>query len=205
MRQLATIAKNKNWGEPPELSDLAGRRPFSFELATSMEKVRRVLAASLKPNRKVLSAIRFSDGRMEEVRDTAAEPDAALEERIAAAKAAVAGATVATPTLGCPAPDFVQAELKARTVLEAFLDERQRDDFRRFNAFATEGASGTRYMVTSRHARGPLTRFERSLYDLDRGHPICTHDWTVPAAEEMLALHLHVSLPGAEEYVRGLV
>jgi hypothetical protein len=33
---------------------------------------------------------------------------------------------------------------------------------------------------------------------------MCVHDWEVPAAEEMLALKLFLSLPEREQYIRDL-
>jgi hypothetical protein len=98
----------------------------------------------------------------------------------------------------------VKAELKARKVLEVFLDDEQLADFHEHNRFMTVGVSGTRYMVTSRHARDELAGYHRSLYDLDQERPLCVHDYSVPAAEEMLALHLLVQLPDHEGYLRHL-
>jgi hypothetical protein len=59
-------------------------------------------------------------------------------------------------------------------------------------------------MVTSRHARDQLATYHRSLYDLDDKVPLCVHDWDVPAPEEMLAIHVLLSLPGWELYMRRL-
>jgi len=109
------------------------------------------------------------------------------------------------PTRGCPAPDFRSAELKARVVLETFLTDEQREDFQRYNRFVSVGATtGHRYMITSRHARDELSQWQRTLYDLDDRIPLCVHDWGVPAAEEMLALHVLVQLPEYETYLRYL-
>jgi len=44
----------------------------------------------------------------------------------------------------------------------------------------------------------------RQLYDLEEKRALCVHDWDLPPAEEMLALHLCLSLPGQEKYVRSL-
>ena len=45
----------------------------------------------------------------------------------------------------------------------------------------------------------------RSVFDATAGHPVCVHDWVVPAAEELLELKLFLELPGREMYARGLV
>ena len=121
-----------------------------------------------------------------------------------AEKEPAAAATVAAPVLGCPAPDFPQADVRANRVLDAFLTEQQRQDWKSRGQIVTVGAdTGHRYMLTSRERRDMLERFGgRSLFDLDAQIPVCTHDWDVPAAEEILALLLFVSLPTREKHVR---
>ena len=161
------------------------------EIQAPATKIAQAVARLLKPKRKIVSAISFSAGKMEEV--TEQEYDAGV------------ATTVAVPTKGCPAPDFVRAELRARDVLESFLTADQCADFRKHNRFISRGsATGRRYMITSRHARDSLAMFQRSLFDLDNQRPICVHDWTVPAAEEMLSLHVLLQLPGWESYLTGL-
>jgi hypothetical protein len=117
-----------------------------------------------------------------------------------------AAATVAAPVRGCPAPDFEAAELRANRVLEVFLTPEQIEDFRTTNSFLTLGAdTGHRYLISSRHSPRALRRgLGRSLFDVEEQRAYCVHDWEVPAAEEMLALHLFVMLPGRERYVRHI-
>jgi len=118
---------------------------------------------------------------------------------------AIAAVTVAQPTLGCPAPDFEAVELRANRVLEAFLTPQQLSDFRSDNAFVAVGVdTGHKYVVTSRNAPSKLSAHHRSLYDLTQGMPLCVHDWTVPAAEEMLTLALFLQTPGREAYLRSI-
>jgi hypothetical protein len=112
---------------------------------------------------------------------------------------------VRKPAVGCPAPDFEQAHVRARDVLQTFLSPEQHEDFRRHQRFVTTGArTGHRYMITSRHARSELDTYHRTVYDLDEGKPYCVHDWGVPAAEEMLTMHLMLSLDNWELHLRGL-
>lgn len=195
-------------------------------LTAPIAKVTKVLVKVLKPGRETVSAIRIADGKIEEIHQSVFEddgetppyrggavPDAGRSAALAKGepvkgevveRPAVA-TTVAKPERGCPPPDFPPAELKARAVLSSFLDENQREDFRAHNRFVSVGGStGHRYMVTSRHAVGALRTYQRSLYDLDEERAICTHDHSVPAAEELLALHLLVTLPGHEDYLRGM-
>jgi hypothetical protein len=115
--------------------------------------------------------------------------------------------TVAQPVIGCPAPDFDEAEVRATRVLEAFLSPEQLEDFREGQQFVVTGVdTGHRYLLTSRHA--PKVRFRhqsfRSLFDLDDQIALCVHDWEVPAAEELLGLLIHLQLPELEKHVRFL-
>lgn len=196
-------------------------------LRAPVDKVAGVLSRALKPGRKLVSAVQFSDGAIREVTtrnyddENGAEdlPQArviSLEDAKAAKKKAdakpevvepeiVKATTVAAPVRGCPAPDFPPAELRARQVLMTFLNPEQREDFLRYNRFITVGATtGHRYMITSRHARDELAEYQRSFYDLDERWPYCVHDWDVPAPEEMLGLHILCSLPGYEQYLRTI-
>lgn len=151
------------------------------------------LASTLKPNRKLVSAIKVADGKLEEVFDLG---------QVGKGSAVV---TVAKPARGCPPTDFEQAEIKASEVLRLFLSAEQQRDFERHNKFVAIGAdTGRRYMIASRSARSEIARYERSLYDLDDRRPLCAHDWTVPAAEEMLALLVCVSTRGNETRLREL-
>jgi hypothetical protein len=113
---------------------------------------------------------------------------------------------VAQPTRGCPAPDFSQADIRAAIVLEHFLTQQQREDFRTYNRFITTGAdTGHRYMLTSRLRKDQLRKYgNRTLFDLDEDRAYCVHDWLIPAAEELLALHIFVGLPGREAYLRAI-
>jgi len=179
-------------------------------LMAPIQKVQKVLEKPMKPGRDSLSVVRYSNGRIEELTDKvmglieqeADEPDEETEKKKPKATAAV---TVAQPTLGCPAPDFAAVELRANRVLEAFLTPQQLSDFRTENAFVAVGVdTGHKYVITSRNAPTKLMAHHRSLYDLTQGMPLCVHDWTVPAAEEMLTLALFLQTPGREAYLRSI-
>ena len=182
-------------------------------LNTALPTVRSFLAKQLKPERSTLSAVRFHDGTLEEVHTA--------ELVSTGKKPPKAGVTVAEPARGCPQPAFERAELKATRVLEAFLSSEQLADFRRHNCFVTVGVdTGRRYLVKSRHQPdfGPISGYlagnffgqpgkvaYASLIGLDEPagcpKPLCVHDWSVPAPEEMLAIHCYLSLPGRERYI----
>lgn len=186
-------------------------------LKAPIETVSKHLAKAFKPGKQLVSAVKFSNGKIEEIREQPFKTDAPKSESIVdkakavvetvkdAAKEAVAATTVAKPVRGCPAPDFSPARCRARDVLNIFLTPEQQEDFARFNRFvAIGGTTGHRYMVTSRTARDELSFYERSLYDLDERRALCVHDWDVPPEEEMLTLGLLVQLPGHERYLRRL-
>lgn len=198
--KLEAVARKKGWldadahvriGTATSTSNTPMRAP--------VHEVSKVLARVLKPKRHLVTAVKFSDGKIEELR----EPTEPMPTAVVVAPAEAA-ATVAAPTLGCPAPDFHAADRRAGEVLRAFLSPAQRDDMDRFRRFVTRGRSGRRYMVTHRAARDQLATYHRTLFDLDAQTPLCVHDWAVPACEEMLALHLLVQLEGWESFVRGL-
>ena len=204
---LEVTARKKGWINTKD--SLLGREG-EVKLHAPLKKVVAEITKLLKPTRKLVSAVRIANGKIEEIHEQSFnEPKsiAALtpyRERVEVLPRAAVATTVAVPTIGCPAPDFVKAELKAREVLEHFLDPQQIADFQHYNRFISTSFIGHRYMITSRHARSELANYRRSLYDLDEHRPICAHDWSVPAAEEMLAFHVLLQLPGYEDHLRRL-
>ena len=208
--------------------DLKSMAQQSLVLNAPISAVQKVLAKALKPGRKQVSAVRFHDGKIEEVTqatigliETSGEPlppaEGPYRERtedrqdeepplpVPLPPKPEVAVTVARPTVGCPAPDFEAADVRATRVLSAFLDVQQREDFVRYQRFIVTGIdSGHRYMLTSRNAPSQLAQFRRTLYDLDEQLPLCVHDWDVPAAEELLALAILLRLPSQERYVRAI-
>ncbi len=211
--RLRKTATKKGWLAATEKLDWTG----TTKVGAPIDKVAGVIARALKPDRKVVSAVKFSDGTIEEIRtadfdDTRPKDEAnggpyreaVTPDKIIPAKKPKAATTVAAPTRGCPFPDFEPAEIKARRVLTAFLDPGQLEDFRRYNRFLSIGqTTGHRYLITSRHANDELALRRSVLYDVDNSRSICTHDWDVPAAEEMLALHIYLQIPGGERFLRS--
>lgn len=202
LQSLLAHAVSKQWTKEAEHDLTKG----SLTLAAELVKVQKFISKALKPGRKTVDFVQFSDGKIEEIAhgELPVGSDKELEE-MAPVRTPDKGTTVAKPTLGCPEPNLVKAELRAREVLFAFINDEQRDDFKKRNAFVTEGAgTGHRYIVTSRHARDTLSHTRRQLFDVDENRPYCVHDYSVPAAEEMLALHLLLKSPEHERYLRHL-
>jgi hypothetical protein len=192
---LRALAKKKYVDAAKLDAFLAGgyRENAALEIFVELDKVQKVVTKALKPERALLSAFKFVGGKMTQLFEGEMPPPEA--------KAAV---TVALPTIGCPAPDFDVAHDRATRVLGVFLTLPQVEDFDRHGRFVSVGAdTGHRYMLTSR--RSPdIERFERSLFDLDDNLAFCVHDWAVPAPEELLGLHVFLSVPGGEAYLRQL-
>ena len=210
-------ARRKKWlsrAEKPLIETLKA------DLLVPVEKAGKRIAKFLKPHRKLVTAVKFQDGRMEEVtesryddeklidmaREKKQKPDVKPKPETKPIETTATATTVAAPFIGCPLPDFKNADVRATRVLNAFLDGDQREDFAQHQGFITMGAdSGHRYMLTSRNATGRLEKYAgRQMYDLDTNRAICTHDWGVPASEELLSLHVMLSLPGWERQLCNL-
>ena len=200
LKTLREHAIEKKWigvGAALDLPADAG----AFDLTVGIGSVQKILTHALKPDRRIVSVL-YKDGVVEEIVEAETKKGVVVTEKGERKTKGAKAASVAAPTRGCPEPDFIKAEIRATEVLLAFLDDEQREDFARYNRFVTIGASGCRYMVTSRHARDELATYHRSLYDLGLDYPICCHEWLTPAAEECLTLHLLVQLPEWEQWIR---
>jgi hypothetical protein len=207
--KLEVMAKKKGWRDTS--ITLSG----SSVLRAPIEKVAKTLSKLLKPDRTIISAVKFSDGTMEEIREATTSPAGAADktpvvqdqvlakpETTPKAKVPKTATSVAAPVRGCPPPEFSQAEIRAQRVLAAFISTEQIADFKKYQRFVSIGqTTGHRYMVTSRHAKDQLATYTRSLYDMDLQSPICAHDYDVPPAEELLGFHVLLQLPGWEDYL----
>lgn len=177
-----------------------------------VEKVEKLLATSMKRGRKLLTAVVFKNGKIEELHRTEKEGEVRAlavkaKDAVVEGARAVAAVTVASPALSCPVPEFERAQVRATRVLRTFLTPRQLEDFERTQQFLVVGAdSGHRYILTSRQASPAVLDKVggRSVYDCTRGYAVCVHDWTVPAAEELLELALFLQMPGREHHVSVL-
>jgi hypothetical protein len=226
MANLRERALSSKWGRTPWCEEAAflpithatyrTAEGIVLHLRASIEDVQECLAKALKPRRSLVTGVRFSNGHIEEAIGTNPsdsrvsippdEPVDAAWDDVHPARVAEAAATVAAPVVGCPMPEFQAAEVRASYVLEQFLTPDQVEDYRRYGCFVTVGHdTGRRYMVIHRERPDMLRKYKgRQLYDLEANHALCVHDWEVPPPEEMLALHLCVSLPGRENYIRHL-
>ena len=96
-----------------------------------IDKVELAISKAMKRGRKLLSAVVFKNGRVEELhRGETPYRDQPEKEKEGAEKPAAA-VTVAAPMLGCPVPEFERADVRATRVLRAFLTPAQLADFER--------------------------------------------------------------------------
>lgn len=198
--RLAGYASAKGWNGDPIIFGASGQ----FLLQAPLDEVRTQLVAYLKPESPVASFVRFADGKITEFgADDVAVPQIAGKPK---KEKPTKGTTVDRPTIGCPAPDFDRADIRATRVLKEFLTAQQLVEWNESNAFVCLGAdSGHAYLVISRNRPEVLRRYGgRSVFDLDEQRPYCVHNWAVPAAEEVLGLALHLQTPGNESYVREI-
>lgn len=228
MEGLRARALSTSWGRTPWCEETAflpithatyrTAEGIILHLRAPIEDVQETLGKALKPKRSLVTAVRFANGHIEEAVATQSEDGSAQRvsipedpvdhawDDVHPGRIAQAAATVATPTVGCPMPEFIEAEVRSSFVLEQFLTPDQIEDYRRHGCFVTTGHdTGRRYMVIHRERPAMLKKYQgRQLFDLESNHALCVHDWDVPPAEEMLGLHLHLQLPGRERYIRSL-
>jgi hypothetical protein len=195
---------------------------ITVELEAKIGDVEKVLSKALRPERQLIKAVRYTDGKVREIQTcrTSAEPDerdkkapelppappASEKPKTELAKPETA-TTVARPVNGCPMPDFPQADIRASRVLETFLSPEQISDYRETGTFVDVGAdTGRRYLVCNREQPEIMKKrlIGRQLFDLELQVAVCVHDWAVPPPEEMLALHLCLTLPGRESELLSL-
>ena len=185
----------------------------TIHLNAPVEKVQAILFKAMKAKRRAVMAVRFSDNAMEEITqvETPDGVEAKIPSKTKPAKdekvekkedpKPVVAATVARPVNGCPMPAFEETNIRATRVLEAFLTPEQSEDYSKTGAFIVAGAdTGHRYMVCNRERPNYYQKHlgGRQLYDMQEKRPICVHDWTVPAPEEMLGILFMLALPGRE-------
>lgn len=208
-RPWATL---NDWSTMPKEAFQVRGRAGHVTLKASIHRVERALTGYLRGHLETMSVVITDKGNLYEVCAPPPRPD---EETnlipfrrpylVKNEEKPVAATTVRKPIVGCPAPNFQEAHERASQVLQRFLSADQIEDYETYQKFVTVGAeTGHRYILTSRHARSSLSETLRTVYDVEERRPYCVHDWGVPAPEELLTMHLFLSVPGGETYIRGL-
>jgi hypothetical protein len=176
----------------------------SIEIPAPLEKAHKYVTRVLKKGKPTITAIKISEGRIEEVK-TLAEAEEKLEKALAGKKGKKEKEAVTTtvPKRGCPMPVFdpMRArEIMATAVLWKFLADSQKRDFNLHKAITVfGGATGEKYLISHRHSRlapkfGMVSRLVQG-----RRVPECVLETDLPAPEEMLSLLVVLSCPTTEE------
>lgn len=208
-------ATEDTWKKIPEAFTTGRPEESEVILDARIYKVESFLSKHLRKGRETITVATTSVGEYVEItaryddengkKDSPYREDQAPPKKKEPKPKPAAAVTVAQPVRGCPAPDFEDRRVRATEALHRFLSPEQVQDFERKQQFVTFGAlTGHRYVITSRHCRSLLHTHTRTVYDLDDDCPYCVHDWEIPAPEECLTMHLLLSLPQWEGYIRGM-
>jgi hypothetical protein len=202
-------ATEKAWASMPDDSFVIGdKKPRHVILKAPVVAVERFITRQLRGKSDTVSVMITDHGKLYEIKvpeDPDVDTNVLPFRRDPGGEEPEAATTVRKPAIGCPAPDFEHAHIRATDVLRQFLTPQQTADYEKHQRFVTVGGkTGKRYMLTSRHARSELSKYHRTVYNLDDDQAKCVHDWGIPAPEELLTMHLMLSMPEYEEYVCGL-
>lgn len=192
-RFLAT-ARKKGWTK----TEWGGNsRVIDFEEA--LPKIAPTLLRLTKPKKKTLTAVRFSNGRLQVEEGTEETAIRALADEATKEKGSQA-VTVTRPTPSCP--QCIPGSIgPARETLLSFLDDEEHADWARARHIVVYGGlSGHRYLLAHRHSV-LAQRLGRICYDLDDRVVVHFYDWSVPPEEEILAAKL--ILEHAEPWLRN--
>lgn len=217
MRRWST---DEAWAKLPSRAfETSDTKTTIIQLDAPIHKVEAFLTKALRRDRGVVTVMTSKPGEYTDITASAAEqkddehtpyrtpakePKTPKGEKAEIVPAAAA-VTVQQPVLGCPAPEFPDQYIRASEVLRAFLLPEQVEDFERHQQFVTVGGyTGHRYAITSRHALSHRSMSHRTVYDLDERRDYCVHDWDIPAPEEMLTMHLLLSMPHWEPWIRRM-
>lgn len=193
----------------PEIRRRWWSRTKKLVLRAPMDVVGPVAVSLMRPGPAVLTAIKFSDGKLLTTSGGPAElaavlapyrdpePPKAVETihegtvEVVEKPTAVpeVAATVKRPTPSCPrcVPGAVGP---ASDVLLSFLSPNEHEGWARSRSLVVQGGiTGHRYLLVHRHM--PLaSKIGRICYDLDDDVVVHFHDWSVPPEEEVLAAKL---------------
>lgn len=144
-----------------------------------------LLVRATKPADRTLTAVSFTDGRLEVAETGALETIVAR----AAADPEARAVSVARPTPCCPRCEVGSIE-PARDVLLSFLSPQEHADWADHRAIiVVGGTSGHRYLLAHRHSP-TAARLGKICYDLDDHFVLHFHQTEVPPEEEVLTAKL---------------
>ena len=194
---IEALAKKKGWcDEKVQFWKKPYRKKATrhTKLDVSINEIGPMLVKKLKPGEQTLTAVRFSNDRIEiiegaDVDLSAIEKTVEAEEKAAKPPKPKAAASVKRPTPSCP-DCYVDAVGPATDTLLAFLSDEQHEQWREHRAIIVYGnLSGHRYILAHRHTE-LAAQFGKICWDADDNAQMKFHDNSVPPEEEVLAAKL---------------
>ena len=181
LNSFLSKAHKKKWTSDL-LSDDDINETRTIILKAPLTKTGPLLVRATKPADRTLTAVSFTDGRLEVAETGMLETLVAKAENDKEAKAV----SVARPTPCCPKCE-VGSVAPARDVLLSFLTAQEHIDWADHRAIMVRGGlSGHRYLLA--HRKSPTAaRLGKICYDLDDHCVLHFHASDVPPEEEVLA------------------
>lgn len=154
-----------------------------------IEDIHKFMKKKLKKDKPVLTALKFKNGKIELIEELKSIGTGNNEiDKVV---------TVEEPRRGCPMPEMLNSEIRASTVLNEFLTERQKLDFEKFRQIVCIGnCSRKPYLITSRWS--PEVVKVGQLYDIVDNKVICANCMEIPPSEEILSLKLMIEFKEKE-------
>lgn len=197
LQTFLSRAWKKGWCD--ESAAQYGGDDEKIALRATVADAGRLLLKTLKPKRETLTAVKFSDGKIETATgsDSKEVMDLAVKAESEGAKAAV---SAARPTPSCPDCVPGSVELASEVLLE-FLSTDQHRQWAKHRAFDVVGnLSGHRYVLAHRNSPFAI-KSTRICFDVEDGAELKFFDWSVPPEEEVLAAKL--ILESHEDWLRN--
>ncbi len=201
-------ARQYQWwkGTPPAKGEPYTGRMKDIPILAPIAKASKVMVAIARPKDRTLTAVRFSDGKIETVEGATSKSIEAIEKKMERAKATekkekeAKAASIKRPTPCCP--DRQPGSIgPASEVLLSFLSPSQHEQWARERAILVHGGlSGHRYVIAHRNTQ-LAQRMTRICFDVDDQKIMHFHDWSVPPEEEVLAAKL--IMEHAEPWLRN--
>jgi hypothetical protein len=196
--RFLTTARKKKWCAPICGISPKGESVLTLDVPVvkaGLELLSRGDAKDLKKRKAILTAVKSEAGKM-----FAIAGGEQLEQKIAKMEDKKEAVTSKRPTLCCPTP-ISGPDVRASEVLRAFSTTRQWRSWREHGFLVAHGnLTGHPYRICHRHSE--LARRQGKItWDLHDDHVVHCYDWSVPPAEEVLAVKL--CLEHAEHWIRN--
>jgi hypothetical protein len=207
---LRAASKKKWWtnvAPPPKGEPYESRAEEKIEIHAPIAMASKLLIGISRPKDRTLTAVKFTDGKMEVVEGATSKSLEVIEKAIERAKKEedpkkeeAKAASVKRPTPCCP-QCMPGAIGPASEVLLSFLSPEQHEQWSRERAILVQGhLSGHRYVIAHRNSE-LAQKVGRICFDVDDEKVVHFHDWSVPPEEEVLSAKL--IMEHAEPWLRN--